>query len=289
MYGQDLILSYPIGRLRQTPVITKSVRCFAAKQHISTKQTHQIHRPDNRHRVRQQVAPADLIEAAQMREAGRPDLAPVRPLAAVADDEDAHFALGRLDGAVRFPRRDGVALCEEEEVVDEGLHVLLHGGAGRGRDLIVLDADGAGGHLVEALVDDAEGLAELLHAAEVAVVAVAVDADGHVKLDPVVRVVRLALAHVPGDAAPAEHDAREGVVEGVGGGDDADALGPAFPDAVVGEEFFGFVDAVAELGGPLVDVIEEAEGEVLVDAAGADIGCVKPGARDSLVEFLSLY
>lgn len=235
------------------------------------------------------MAPADLIEAAQMREPGGPNLAPIRSLAAVADDEDAHFALGRFDGAVRLPRRDGVALCEEQEVVDERFHVLLHRGAGRGRDFVVLDADGAGGHLVEALVDDAEGLAELLHAAEVAVVAVAVDADGDVELDLVVRVVRLALAHVPGYAAPAEHDAGEGVVEGIGGGDDTDALRSAFPDPVVGEEFFGFVDSVAELSGPLVDVVEEAEGKVLMDAAGADIGRVKPGAGDSFIEFLSLY
>ncbi len=107
-------------------------------------------------------------------------------------------------------------------------------------------------------MDDTEALAEFFHAAEVAVVAVAVDTDGDVELDLVVGVVGLGFAHVPGDAGAAQHDAAEAVVEGIGGGDDADADGPAFPDAVVCEEFFGFVDAVAELRGPLVDVIKEA-------------------------------
>jgi hypothetical protein len=51
-------------------------------------------------------------------------------------------------------------------------------------------------------------------------------------------------------------------------------LRTAFPDAIVGEQFFGFVDAVAELSGPLVDVVEEAEGQVLRDAAGPDVGGV---------------
>ena len=102
----------------------------------------------------------------------------------------------------------------------------------------------------------------------------------------VVSVVGLGFADVPGDAGAAEHDAGEGVVEGVGGGDDADAFCAADPDAVVGEEFFGFVDAVAELRGPLVDVVEEAEGEVGVDAARADIGGVEAGAGDAFVEFL---
>ena len=119
--------------------------------------------------------------------------------------------------------------------MDERLHVFLHRCAGRRGDFVVFDADRAGGHLVEALVDDAEGLAELFHAAEVAVVAVAVDAHRDVELDLIICVVRLAFADVPGDTASSEHDAGEGVVEGVGGGDDADALGPTFPDSVVGE------------------------------------------------------
>ncbi len=135
-------------------------------------------------------------------------------------------------------------------------------------------------------MDDAQRLAELLHAAEVAVVAVAVDADGDVEVDLVVGVVGLALAHVPGHAGAAQHDAREGVVEGVGGGDDADALRAALPDAVVGQELFGFVDAVAELRRPLVDVVEKAEREVLRDAAGSDVGGVQAGAGDAFVEFL---
>ena len=135
-------------------------------------------------------------------------------------------------------------------------------------------------------MDDAEGLAELFHAAEIAVVAVAVHAYGNVEFNLVVGVVGLAFSHVPGDAAAAEHDAGEGVVEGVGGGDDADAFGPADPDAVVSEEFFSFVNAVAELGGPLVDVVQKAEREVLVDAARADVRSVEAGTRNAFVEFL---
>ena len=207
-----------------------------SNQHIRhKKQTYQIHRPNNRHRIRQQMAPADLIEAPQMRKPRRPNLTPIRSLTAVAHDKDTHFALWRFDRAVSFSRRNRVTFCEEQEVMDEGLHIFLHRRTGRRGDFVVFDADGAGGHLVQALVDDAEGLAELFHAAEVAVVAVAVDAHGHVELDLIVCVVRLAFADVPGDTAASEHDAREGVVEGVGGGDDADTLCSAFPDSVVGE------------------------------------------------------
>ena len=133
---------------------------------------------------------------------------------------------------------------------------------------------------------DAEGLAEFFHATEIAVVAIAIHAYWDIELDLIVGVVWLAFSHIPGDAAAAEHDAGEGVVEGVGGGNDANAFGPADPDAVVGEEFFGFVDAVAELSGPLVDVVQKAEREVLVDAARTDVGGVEAGARNAFVEFL---
>ena len=36
----------------------------------------------------------------------------------------------------------------------------------------------------------------------------------------------------------------------------------------------------------MVDVVEEAEGEVRVHAAGADVGGVEAGAGDAFVEFL---
>jgi len=135
-------------------------------------------------------------------ETGCANLAAVRPLGAVGDDEHTHLTLGGLDGAVGLSGRNCVALGVEQEVVDESLHVLLHGSTGRRGDLVVLDLDGASGHLVQALVDDAEGLTELLHTAEVTVVAVTVDTDGDVELDLVVCVVRLGLADIHGTPEP---------------------------------------------------------------------------------------
>lgn len=90
-----------------------------------------------------------------MRKPGGSNFTPIRSLAAVRDDVDAHLSLWGFDGRVRFPRGYGVALCVEQEVVDQGFHVLLHGGARRRGDFIVFDPDWSRGHLVEALVDDA--------------------------------------------------------------------------------------------------------------------------------------
>lgn len=170
--------------------------------------------------------------------------------------------------------------------MDERLHVLLHGGSGRGGDLVVLDADRAGGHLVEALVDDAERLSELLHSAEISVVAVTVGADGDVEFDLVVGIIRLALSDIPWHTGTTEHNTGEGKVKGLGSRDDGNTPQSLNPDTVVCQHLLGLVETVAELGSPLVDVVEKTNGDILVNTTGADIGGVKTGTRDTLVEFL---
>lgn len=214
------------------------------------------------------------------------DVHTVRPLASVTDNVHAHLTLWCLDDGICVAWWDDVSLGVQKEVVDKGLHVLLHGGTRRRGDLVVLDLDGAGRHLVDALVDDAEGLAELFHSAEVSVVAVAIDTDWHIELNLVIGVIGGGLANIPRNARSSKHDAREGEVESIGGGDDTDTTETVDPDTVVRQHFFGLVDTVAELGGPLVDVIEQADGDILRDATGSDICGVETGARDTLIEFL---
>ena len=58
-------------------------------------------------------------------------------------------------------------------------------------------------------MDDAEGLAEFFHAAEVAVVAVAIYTNGHIEFDLVIGVIGLALTDVPVHAASSQHHPAE--------------------------------------------------------------------------------
>jgi hypothetical protein len=214
------------------------------------------------------------------------DLAAVGPLATVTDKEHPHLTLRSLNCGVCLARGNSITLGEEQEVVNKSLHVLLHGGTGRRHDLVVLNAHGTCGHLVQALVDDAERLAELLHTAEVTIIAVTVDTDRHIELDLIISVVRLRLADIPWDTGATEHDTSETHVQRIGGADDTNALGSGLPNTVVGEEFLGFIDTVTELGGPLVDIVKETEGNILRNTTGADIGSVETGTGYSLVEFL---
>ena len=234
----------------------------------------------------QQVTTRDLIETTQVGKTRSTDLATVGSLAAVTDQEHTHLTLGGLNGRVGLTRGDSVTLAEEEEVVDQGLHVLLHGGTRGRRKLVVLDLDRTCGHLVQALVDDTEGLAELLHTAKVTIITVTVDTDGDVEFNLVVSVIWLGLADIPWHTRATEHDTSEAHVQRISGADNTNALSSGLPDTVLGEQLFGFVDTVTELGSPLVDIIEKAEGDILRHTAGADVGGVETGTGDTLVEFL---
>lgn len=215
-------------------------------------------------------------------------MASVRSLTAIGDDVNTHLTLGGLDSGVGLTRGDGVTLGVEQEVVNEGLHVLLHGGSGRRRNLVVLDTDGTSRHLVETLVDNAKGLTELLHSAEVSVVAITVGSNRNVELDLVVGIVGLVLADVEGNSRTSEHDTSEGKVQSLSSRNDTDTPQSLNPDTVVCQHLLGLVDSVAELGSPLVDVVKKSNGDILVNTTGSDVGSVETGARNTLVEFLPL-
>ena len=221
------------------------------------------------------MSSTDLIHATQVRKTRCSNLTPIGSFAAIADDEYTHFSLGSFDDAVGFARWDGVTLGEEEEVVDQGFHVFFHCGTWWRVDLVVLDADGTRSDFIETLVDDAKGLAELFHADEVAVVAVTIDADGDVEFDLIIGIVRLGFTNVPRNTRTTEHDTGERIVEGISCTHYTNTFGAANPDTVIGQEFLGFVDSVTELGGPLVDIVEKTERNILVDTTGTNISGMK--------------
>src|SRR5437660_5188244 len=149
---------------------------------------HDILAADDRHRIGDHVPARHLVERGEVGEAGRAELQPVGLVGAVGDEIDAELALRRLDRSVDLAFGNMHALGDELEVVDELLHPELHLLARRRRDLVVVDHHRPGvlAQPVDALSYDAIGLAELLDAHEVAVVAVAVLAHRDVELHAIV-------------------------------------------------------------------------------------------------------
>ena len=247
---------------------------------------HQIHRTNDSHSISQQVALGDVIETTQVSETGGTNVASVRALTSITYNVHAHLTLGGFDHRVCLTGGYRVTLGVEQEVVNESLHVLLHGRAGRGGDLVVLNTDRASRHIVEALVNNAKRLAELLHTAKVAIVAVTVLSNRDVEFNLVVGVIGLALADIPWDTGATEHNSTEGQVQGFLGRQNTNTTQTLNPDTVIRQHFLGLVDTVTKLGSPLVDIVEQTNGDILVDTSGTNVSGVKSGTGDTLIEFL---
>src|SRR6185437_9943820 len=228
------------------------------------------------------------VHCLKVREARRADLALVRLVGAVGDEIDAELALRRLDRRVNLAGRHVIAFGVELEVMDERFHRALHLAARGRHDLVVVDRHASlpfrRAQLLDALLHDLRRLAHLLHADEIAVVAVAVLADRDVEIHFGIAFVRLRLAQVPGRARAAHHHAGEAPVPGVGQRHHANVDVALLEDAVVGQQRIEIVDHLEERIAESPDVVDELRRQVLVHAARTEVVGVHARAGSALVE-----
>ena len=223
-----------------------------------------------------------------MREARRADLALVRFVGAIGDQINAELALGRFDRGINFAGRHVIALGVELEVMDQCFHRALHLAAFGRHDLLVVDGDrtlsGGRAQLLEALLHEFGRLAHLFHADEIAVEAVAVLADRDVEIELGIALVGLRLAQIPGCARPAHHHAGEAPVPGIGELDNADIDIALFENAIAGQQPVEIVDHLQKRIAESVDIVDQLRRQILVNAAGTEIGRMHARAGSALVE-----
>ena len=131
------------------------------------------------------------------------------------------------------------ALGIELEVVDQRFHRILHFATTWWRQFGIARQDGPGAFLrqqLNALLDDLGGLFHFLHAANIAVVIVAVLADRDFEFEFVIAFIGLRATQVPGQAASAHHDARKAPFHDRLHVHDADINVALLEDAVLGDE-----------------------------------------------------
>src|SRR5690606_19628715 len=230
---------------------------------------HDVLGADDGDGIGEHVAARHDVERLQVGKARSADLHAIRLVAAVGNHVDAEFALGVLDPRINLAGRDVHAFGEQLEVVDEVFHTRLHAFARRRSDLVVVDDDGAGvvAQPLDALADDAIAFTHFGHTAQIAVVAVAVHAHGHVELHAVVDFVGLVLAKIPFNAGTTQHGA--GKTHGLCRfrRDHTHIDQTLLPDAVVGEQGFVLVDTGGEAIGEVFDEVEQRTRTRLVHGA----------------------
>ncbi len=105
---------------------------------------------------------------------------------------------------------------------------------------------------------------------------------GDVEVVVLVAAVGLGLAQVPAEAGAPQHRAGDAEGEAAGDVEVAHALGALLPDGVAGEQALVVVQALGHVVEEFADHGHGLRGEVLCDAAGADVGHVHAQARDGL-------
>lgn len=153
-----------------------------------------------------------LVHGGEMHEARGLDLTSVWSWSSVRNQVDTEFTLWCFDRGESSAWWYLVTLSPEFEVMDNGLHVIFHWSTrisfrfGVRRDfklpswwseLSVVDLDITLGHLIETLKNDANGLAHLLHSANVTIVAITAGSDWNIKLDQIIGIVGRSFSQIP--------------------------------------------------------------------------------------------
>src|SRR5690606_5757459 len=232
--------------------------------------------------VRHHAAPDHRGNLLQVRETGRPDPGAVAHGAAVAGQVVAVDALGRLDHLQGLIGRHHRPPGDLEEVGDQRLDVLERSLLRRRRGQRVVRLVRAFGHVVQALLDDAQAFAHLAHLDHAAVVGIAIGRQRHLELEVLVAGVGACLAQIEvaagGPQPGTGHTPFQrfpGVVTGY-------TFGTTDQDAVLQRRLLVFIQA---LGHPVKELANQpvpATGQVVGDAADAIPGRVHTEAGDGL-------
>ena len=169
------------------------------------------------------------------------------------------------------------------EVMDQCFHRLLHFGALGWADLAVIAAHRAFGHVAQALLHDARRLADFFNPDHEPVIAIAARTNRHVKFHPVIGIIRLRFAQIPGDAGAADHRARKAPFDSIILADNRDINIALFEDAVVSNQAdCVFKQARHAIIKPVSNIGQQPERHILMNTTGAEPGCVHTRTRHTL-------
>ncbi len=173
--------------------------------------------------------------------------------------------------------------------MDKRFHRGLHVRAFGRRDFAVRRVDRTFGHHLNALLDDAERLAHFIHADEIAIIAIAVLADGNVEVEFRINFVRLRAAQIPRHAGAAHHDAGKAPGLRIFRRHDADVGIALHENAVAREQRFEIVEHLLVRAAEIINVAQQFRRHILMDATGTEIGRVHTRARGAFIEHHQVF
>ena len=148
--------------------------------------------------------------------------------------------------------------------------------------LVSADVHLAGGDVLDRLTEDLQALAHLLHADEVAGIAIAGGSAADLEVVIGVGKVGLVLPQVTGDAAGAGHGACGAAVDRLLLREHADALRAVDEDPVAGQQPFHVVERLGEGAEEGADLLDHQRREIMGDPADPGVAVGEPGSAERL-------
>ena len=175
-----------------------------------------------------------------------------------------------LDRRIRFSGRNVNTFGKELEMVNQFFHVLLHCNPRRRRNLMVIDYHRSRilAQPLNALLDDAVGLAKFLNSYQIPVIAVAIDPDRYVKIHPIVHFIRLFLPQIPFHPRTPQHRAGKAQCPGAFRRHHPNTYQTLFPDTIIGKQSLVLIDITWKPVGKIFDEIQQRALAVFVARPG---------------------
>src|SRR5262245_32430628 len=241
---------------------------------------YKIYAAQDRQQIGNHRAATDQRDHLHMRKRRGPDADSICPRIAIADQVITVVALGRFNVNQRFARRNHRPPAHAQKMRDQRLDVPHRSFLDRWRRQRMVRFVWAGGHVVEALLDDPQALTHFGHTHHRAVVTIAAFGGGDVELELIVAGVWPLLAEVPlestGAQAWAGHAPLDGLVQRVG----ADADGARLEDAVLHDHLVVLVQPAPQIRNEIADQPVPTLRQVLRYAADAEPTRMHAAAAD---------
>src|ERR1700685_6669 len=183
--------------------------------------------------------------------------------AAIANQVIAVVALGGFDTSQRFAGRHDRAPAYAEEMGDQRFDIVHGARLGRRGGQRMLGIAWAAGHVVYALLDDAQTLTHLFDMYDGAVETIAGFAGGYVEFELAVTGVGLVFSPIPFETGCAEVRAGHAPLDGLVDGAAADVFRASFKQAVPNDGAIVFVEAGGEICEQIADNFFPTFGQVL--------------------------
>ena len=134
------------------------------------------------------------------------------------------------------------------------------------------------------MINDLQAFAYLQHAHQVAIIAIAARADGHIEFHPVINIIGLAFAQIPSTAGSTQARPAEAPSHGLFRAHHANINGALLEDAVFCEQAFQILEEIRKFLCPDSNSVFKPRRQILRNATRAEVIRVVMAARDRFVK-----